>query len=84
MQITDFWFGSFDHLTVHFKDDTKYTVGAWVLRTHIEGHRIFIALEQPLFSYTHESPYRVGGLDLTNSLLKSLLWEKATVSVVNG
>ena len=84
MQVTDFRLSSFNHFTIHFKDDTEHPVGAWMLWTHVEGHGILIALQQSLVSYTHESPYRVGGFDLTNSLLKSRLWEKATVSVVNG
>ena len=73
MQVSDLRLSGLDNFAIHFQDDTKHSMGTRVLRTHVEGHRIFITLQQSLFSYAHESPYRVGGFDLTNSLLKSLL-----------
>ncbi len=84
VQIANFRFSGFHHLAIHLKNDPKNPVSARMLGPHIQGHGVFIAFQQSLFSYAHKSPYRVGGFDLTNSLLKSRLYEKVTASVVKG
>ena len=54
MQVPYLRLSGLDNFAIHFQDDTKHPMGTRVLRTHVEGHRIFIALQQSLFSYTHE------------------------------